>query len=98
MLPLLSAVGLLGYYGAYAIIRYAQCKARFTLGFVNISAASFMRSRDHSTNAVRRGRALLTGLYLQDLFDFFETTPTISSKPELRQFRDHYAKDLSFEM
>ena len=78
---LLSAVGLLGYYGAYAVILLRAVAGAITLGTLTFLAASFMRSRD----LVQR---LLSGasdiyaqcLYLKDLFDFFETRPTITSR------------------
>jgi ATP-binding cassette subfamily B protein len=78
----LSAIGLLGYYGAYAVILVRTVRGTISLGSLTFLAASFMRSRD----LVQR---LLSGasdiyqqcLYLRDLFEFLETRPTIISLP-----------------
>lgn len=79
---LLSAVGLLGYYGAYAIILLRAVQGALSLGSLTFLAASFMRSRDIIQRLLSGAGALYSqSLYLKDLFDFFETTPTISSKP-----------------
>jgi ATP-binding cassette subfamily B protein len=79
----LSAFGVLGYYGAYAVILARAVAGAISLGTLTFLAASFLRSRD----LIQR---LLTGasgiyqqcLYLKDLFDFFETEPQISSRPD----------------
>ena len=79
---LLSAVGLLGYYGAYAIILLRAVQGVLTLGSLTFLAASFMRSRDIIQRLLSGAGALYSqSLYLKDLFDFFETKPTITSKP-----------------
>ena len=79
---LLSAVGLLGYYGAYAIILLRAVQGALTLGSLTFLAASFMRSRDIIQRLLSGAGALYSqSLYLKDLFDFFETTPSITSKP-----------------
>ena len=79
---LLSAVGLLGYYGAYAIILLRTVQGTLTLGSLTFLAASFMRSRDIIQRLLSGAGALYSqSLYLKDLFDFFETTPSIISKP-----------------
>lgn len=79
---LLSAVGLLGYYGAYAIILLRAVQGTLTLGSLTFLAASFMRSRDIIQRLLSGAGTLYSqSLYLQDLFDFFETKPSITSKP-----------------
>lgn len=79
---LLSAVGLIGYYGAYAIILLRAVQGALTLGSLTFLAASFMRSRDIIQRLLSGAGALYSqSLYLQDLFDFFETKPSITSKP-----------------
>ena len=79
---LLSAVGLLGYYGAYAIILLRAVQGALTLGSLTFLAASFMRSRDIIQRLLSGAGALYSqSLYLKDLFDFFETKPSITSKP-----------------
>ncbi|HYE15658.1 MAG TPA: ABC transporter ATP-binding protein, partial [Pyrinomonadaceae bacterium] len=76
----LSVVGALGYYGAFAVILVRAVGGAISLGTLTFLVATFSRSRD----LIQR---LLTGasniyqqcLYLKDLFDFFETRPTITS-------------------
>lgn len=79
---LLSAVGLLGYYGAYAVILLRAVGGAITLGTLTFLAASFMRSRDIVQRLLRGASEIYTQcLYLKDLFDFFETRPTITTRP-----------------
>lgn len=78
----LGLVGLLGYYGAYAVILLRAVQGAITLGSLTFLAASFMRSRDLVQRLLNGAGEIYTqSLYLKDLFDFFETTPTICSPP-----------------
>lgn len=78
---LLSVVGLAGYYGAYAVILIRAATGAITLGTLTFLAASFMRSRDLIQRLLSGAGEIYTqSLYLQDLFDFFNTTPTIASR------------------
>lgn len=78
----LSVVGLLCYYGAYAIILLRAVQGALTLGSLTFLAASFMRGRDLIQRLLSgAGEIYSQSLYLKDLFDFFETRPTISSRP-----------------
>ena len=78
---LLSAVGLLGYYGAYAVILLRAIGGAITLGTLTFLAASFMRSRDLVQRLLSGASEIYSQcLYLKDLFDFFETRPTITSR------------------
>ena len=80
---LLSVVGLLGYYGAYAVILLRAVGGAITLGTLTFLAASFMRSRDIIQRLLSGAGEIYTQcLYLKDLFDFFETKPTVFSRPE----------------
>ena len=77
----LSLVGLLGYYGAYAVILLRAIGGAITLGSLTFLAASFMRSRDLVQRLLSSaGEIYSQCLYLKDLFDFFETRPTITSR------------------
>jgi ATP-binding cassette subfamily B protein len=77
---LLAIVGLLGYYGAYAFILLRAVGGAITLGTLTFLAASFMRSRDLIQRLLSGAGEIYTQcLYLKDLFDFFETKPTIAS-------------------
>ena len=78
---LLSIVGLLGYYGAYAVILLRAVSGAISLGTLTFLAASFMRSRDLIQRVLSGAGQIYTQcLYLKDLFDFFETTPTVASR------------------
>jgi ATP-binding cassette subfamily B protein len=78
---LLSIVGLLGYYGAYIVILLRAVQGVITLGTLTFLAASFMRSRDLIQRLLSGAGQIYTQcLYLKDLFDFFETTPTVVSR------------------
>jgi ATP-binding cassette, subfamily B, bacterial len=79
---LLSIVGLLGYYGAYVVILLRAVGGAITLGTLTFLAASFMRSRDLIGRLLSGAGQIYTQcLYLKDLFDFFETRPTVASHP-----------------
>ncbi len=80
---LLSIVGLLGYYGAYAVILLRAVRGAISLGTLTFLAASFMRSRDLIQRLLSGAGQIYTQcLYLKDLFDFFETTPTVASRAD----------------
>jgi ATP-binding cassette subfamily B protein len=78
----LSAIGTLGYYGAYAHILLNTMRGAITLGTLTFLAASFARSRD-IVGRLLSGASGIYGqsLYLEDLFKFFEMQPTITSRP-----------------
>src|SRR5687767_168171 len=76
----LSLVGLIGYYGAYAVILVRAVTGAISLGSLTFLAAAFMRSRDLLQRLLNGAGEIYTQcLYLKDLFDFFETRPTIKS-------------------
>ena len=78
----LSLVGLIGYYGAYAVILVRAVTGAISLGSLTFLAAAFMRSRDLLQRLLSGAGEIYTQcLYLKDLFDFFETRPTIKSTP-----------------
>ncbi len=79
----LSVIGLVGYYGAYAVILLRAVRGTITLGSLTFLAASFMRSRDLVQRLLFGASGIYQQcLYLKDLFEFFETKPTIVSRPE----------------
>jgi ATP-binding cassette, subfamily B, bacterial len=71
------------YYAAYAIIIAKALAGALTVGDLTLMAGAFSRSR-----AIMEG--LVSGLagvseqalFIKDLFDFFQTNPTIASKPD----------------
>ena len=99
---LLAVIGLLGYYGAYAVILVRAVQGSISLGSLTFLAASFMRSRDLVQRLLYGASDIYQQcLYLKDLFEFFETKPTIVSSPEAvevpQQIRDGFAfEDVGF--
>jgi ATP-binding cassette subfamily B protein len=85
----LSVVGTLGYYGAYVHILLRAARGVITLGTLTFLAASFARSRDLIQRLLSGASDIFEqALYLKDLFDFFETKPTITAPldaPEVPQ-------------
>jgi ATP-binding cassette, subfamily B, bacterial len=78
----LSILGTLGYYAAYIIILVRAVHGSITLGSLTFLAGSFARSRDLLQHLLLGASTIgQQCLYLKDLFDFFETQPSISSPP-----------------
>jgi ATP-binding cassette, subfamily B, bacterial len=94
----LTAIGTLGYYVAYAYLAWRTIAGQFTIGDLTFLAGSF-----------RRLRALLEGLlvgfsqtagqalYLDDLFSFFTIEPEIRSPPNPRPFPVPIREGFRFE-
>lgn len=79
---LLSLVGSLGYYSAYAIILLRATRGELTIGTLTFLAGSFARSRQLiEVLLLSAGGIYQQCLYLKDLFDFFEMQPSIASSP-----------------
>ncbi len=77
---LLSLIGTLGYYSAYAIILTRAVRGELTIGTLTFLAGSFSRSRSLiEVLLMSAGGIYQQCLYLKDLFDFFEMKPTIAS-------------------
>jgi ATP-binding cassette subfamily B protein len=78
----LSLIGTLGYYTAYIVIIARTIAGAITLGSLTFLAASFARGRDLIQRLLMGASSIYEqGLYLRDLFLFFEMEPTIKSKP-----------------
>jgi len=78
----LSLIGTLGYYTAYIVIIARTIAGAITLGSLTFLAASFSRGRDLIQRLLMGASSIYEqGLYLRDLFLFFEMQPTITSKP-----------------
>jgi len=78
----MSILGTLGYYAAYVIILLQAVHGAITLGSLTFLAGSFARCRDLLQHLLLGASGVCQQcLYLQDLFQFFETKPTISSPP-----------------
>ncbi len=78
----LSVVGTLGYYAAYVYILWRAVLGAISLGTLTFLASSFSRSRDLIQRLLSGASGIYEqALYLKDLFEFFETRPTITSPP-----------------
>ena len=81
----LSAIGTLAYYAAYAYIVWRTIHGDFTIGDLTFLSGSFRRLRNLLENLLM-GFSQVAGqaLYLDDLFSFFETRGEIASPPHPR--------------
>lgn len=94
----LSIVGTLGYYGAYIAILVQAVAGTITLGSLTFLAASFSRSRDLISSLLTGASSIFSqALYLKDLFDFFETEPTIKSAENARRVPAEIKRGFVFE-
>jgi ATP-binding cassette subfamily B protein len=95
---LLSIIGTLGYYAAYAIILLRTVTGSISIGSLTFLAASFQRSRDIIQRVLLTGSDVVEqALYLKDMFDFFEMRPTIVSKPGALPVPDPVREGFVFE-
>jgi len=82
---LLSILGTLGYYGAYATVLVRAVRGAISLGSLAFLGESFRRSRDLIQRLLLAASDVHEqSLYLRDLFLFFEMRPTIASRPGAR--------------
>jgi ATP-binding cassette subfamily B protein len=89
---LLSIVGTLGYYAAYAVIIYLTVKGHrsaagpFTIGVLTFLAGSFRQSRDLIQRVLLSfAQVFEQSLYLEDLFTFLDIEPSIRRNPGAKQ-------------
>jgi ATP-binding cassette subfamily B protein len=84
---LLTALGTVGYYLAYAFIAWRTVRGEFTIGDLTFLAGSFRRLRT-LLEGLLIGFSQVAGqaLYLDDLFSFFEIRPEIVSPADPRPF------------
>jgi ATP-binding cassette subfamily B protein len=84
---LLSAIGTIAYYVAYAYIVWRTLHGDFSIGDLTFLAGSFRRLRNLLENLLL-GFSQVAGqaLYLDDLFSFFEIEPEIVPPPNPRPF------------
>lgn len=78
---LLNVVPTGAYYGAYALIILKALAGALTIGDLTLMAGAFSRSRNIMESLVS-GLAGVSeqALFIKDLFDFFQTNPTIASR------------------
>jgi ATP-binding cassette subfamily B protein len=94
----LSAIGTVAYYVAYAYIVWRTLHGDFTIGDLTFLAGSFRRLRNLLENLLM-GFSQVAGqaLYLDDLFSFFEIRPEIVPPPNPRSFPVPIREGFTFE-
>lgn len=95
---LLTAVGTLGYYAAYALIAWRTVRGDFSLGDLTFLSASFLRLRG-LLESLLSGFSDVAGqaLYLDDLFSFLALRPEILSPAQPRPFPQPIRQGFVFE-
>jgi ATP-binding cassette subfamily B protein len=95
---LLTALGTVGYYVAYAFIAWGTVRGEFTIGDLTFLAGSFRRLRN-LLEGLLAGFSQVAGqaLYLDDLFSFFEIRPEIVSPANPRPFPERIREGFRFE-
>jgi ATP-binding cassette subfamily B protein len=95
---LLSILGTVGYYAAYAIILMHAVRGEITIGMLTFLAASFARGRDVIQNVLMSASNVYDqALYLRDLFVFLDMKPTIESPPNAKPVPAKIRKGFVFE-
>ena len=95
---LLSMVGSLGYYTAYAVIIYRTVYGELSLGDLTFLSGSFLRLRSLMEAILIRFSSIAdSSLYLRDLFDFLEMEPRIISIDNSLPFPVTIRKGFTFE-
>ena len=95
---LLSMVGSLGYYAAYAVIIYRTVYGELSLGDLTFLSGSFLRLRSLMESILIRFSSIAdSALYLRDLFDFLEMEPRIISIDNSLPFPVTIRKGFTFE-
>lgn len=94
----LTALGTVGYYVAYAYLAWRTLAGQFTIGDLTFLAGSFRRLRN-LLEGLLIGFSQTAGqaLYLDDLFSFFEIEPEIRSPENPRPFPSPLAHGFTFE-
>ncbi len=79
---LLNLLPTAGYYTAYIVILIRTLAGALSLGSLTFLAGAFARSRSLMENLFSSLNTIAEqALYIKDLFDFFETKPSIASPP-----------------
>jgi ATP-binding cassette subfamily B protein len=95
---LLTAVGTVGYYVAYAFIAWRTLRGDFTIGDLTFLAGSFRRLRTLLEGLlISFSQVAGQALYLDDLFSFFEIVPEIVSPAIPRPFPMPIRDGFTFE-
>lgn len=84
---MLTALGTLGYYAAYAWIIAGTLAGQLSLGDLTFLSGSFLRLRGLLEGLLTSfSSTAAQALYLDDLFSFFEAQPEILSPPDALPF------------
>jgi ATP-binding cassette, subfamily B, bacterial len=84
---LLTSIGTMGYYVAYAYIAWRTLAGEFSIGDLTFLAGSFLRLRSLLEGLLTSFSSTAgQALYLNDLFSFFEMRPEILSPENPRPF------------
>ena len=95
---LLTAVGTIGYYVAYAFIAWRTVRGEFTIGDLTFLSGAFRRLRNLLEGLLMSfSQVAGQALYLDDLFSFFEIEPEIVSPENPRPFPSPIAQGFTFE-
>ncbi len=95
---LLAWLGLAGYYTGYIFILWRAFYGMITIGTLTFLAASFLRCRAATERLLLSvSNVYEQGLYVRDLFEFFELQPTIGSQVGSRPVPWPLTKGLTFE-
>jgi ATP-binding cassette, subfamily B, bacterial len=94
----LTTLGTVGYYFAYAYLAWRTLTGQFSIGDLTFLAGSFRRLRT-LLEGLLIGFSQTAGqaLYLDDLFSFFEIEPEIRSPENPRRFPSPIAQGFAFE-
>jgi ATP-binding cassette subfamily B protein len=94
----LAALGTLGYYAAYAYLALRTARGGLSVGDLTFLAASLLRLRGLLGGLLSGVSALASqALYLQDLFNFLQVRPSITSPPNGLAFPLTVTSALVFE-
>ena len=95
---LLTAIGTIAYYIAYAYIAWSTITGRFSVGDLTFLAGSFRRLRT-LLEGLLSGFSQVAGqaLYLDDLFSFFDIEPEIRSREDAVRFPSEIQEGFVFE-
>jgi ATP-binding cassette subfamily B protein len=94
----LTTLGTVGYYVAYAYLAWSTLRGRFTIGDLTFLAGSFRRLRNLLENLlIGFSQTAGQALYLDDMFSFFAIRPEILSPANPRPFPKPIARGFDFE-
>jgi len=94
----LTMLGTVGYYVAYAYLAWSTVRGQFTIGDLTFLAGSFRRLRNLLENLlIGFSQTAGQALYLDDLFSFFEIRPEIQSPANPRPIPKPIARGFDFE-